>query len=298
MTQSGSFVNTESVYAGISGVRTSVEQYDLGLGLTLSKTYAHLIAPLLMAFTEAEPGKPHPAPWSTVRGGKESDIYVQLHIPSSFKEPDFYDRLGTVWWIIALIRLRGAFRAQVTVIADRPFDKIASQWQSATILPIEISPRQLETEASLMELSAEDLEWIKKIWMPGGHLMGSSALLSDAFQAYDNAGGFQNHNVALLAVWGALEQLFAHSGNELRYRVAANIAAFLEPPGISRLALNNQIKQLYNDRSAVAHGRTLKTSDPWTQTHIIATRVLNKILSEMRVPSEDDLANALFAPQL
>lgn len=289
---------TDSLYAGIAGVRMGVERFELGHGVLLTRTFAHFMAPFLMAFAPSEPGKPHPGPWSAVSDGIGLDIHVQLYVPASFDRVNFFDRLNTVWWITALIRLRGAFRAHVPAIADRPFADIPANWNNARILPVEVLPRSLATESALGELSMDDLQWLKDVWLPGGRLMDSSPSFNDAFQALDSAGGMPTRAVALLAVWGALEHLFSPAKQELRFRVSANIAAYLEPPGPDRLSLHQKLMKLYDARSAVAHGTKLKAPDAWSETYFIANRVLMKMLANERVPSKDDLDGELFAPRI
>lgn len=127
-----------------------------------------------MAFAPAERGKPHPGPWSAVNDGIGLDIHVQLFVPSDFNLPNFFDRLNTVWWITALIRLRGAFRAHVPIIADRAFSEIPENWQKAKMLPIEVLPRQLSAKTALTELSDEDIQWLRNVWISGGRLMDTS----------------------------------------------------------------------------------------------------------------------------
>ena len=83
----------DSLYAGIAGVGLSVERFDLGQGLVLKKTFAHFMAPFLMAFAPAESGKPHPTPWSAVSDGLGLDIHIELHVPATFEQPKFFDRL-------------------------------------------------------------------------------------------------------------------------------------------------------------------------------------------------------------
>lgn len=287
---------TDSLYAGIAGVRIDAEQIELGHGVVLTKTFAHFMAPFLMAFAPAERGKPHPGPWSAVSDGIGLDIHVQLFVPSDFNLPNFFDRLNTVWWITALIRLRGAFCAHVPIIADRAFSEIPKNWQEAKMLPIEVLPRQLSAEKTLTELSDEDIQWLKNVWIPGGRLMDTSTTFNDAFQALDGAGAMPTRAVALLAVWGALEHLFSPAKQELRFRVAANIAAYLERPGRERLNLLQRIMKLYDARSSVAHGTRLKTPEAWSETYTLANRILLKMLATGHVPSRDDLDNELFAP--
>jgi len=45
-----------NLHAGLSGLDLQEPSFDLGCGLTLSKTYAHLMAPFLMAFKPAPKG--------------------------------------------------------------------------------------------------------------------------------------------------------------------------------------------------------------------------------------------------
>lgn len=290
--------STDSLYAGIAGVRMSEERFELGHGLVLTRTFAHFMAPFLMAFAPAEKGKPHPGPWSAVSDGIAFDIHVQLHVPASFDQANFFDRLNTVWWITALVRLRGAFRSHVPVIADRSFADIPANWNDARMLPVEVLPRHLAAESALAELSNDDLQWLKEVWLPGGRLMDNSATFNDAFQALDGAGGMPTPAVALLAVWGALEHLFSPAKQELRFRVSANIAAYLEPPGTGRLNLHQKIMKLYDARSVVAHGTKLKTPDAWSETYALANRVLMKMLANGHAPSKDDLEGELFAPRI
>ncbi|HTE38456.1 MAG TPA: hypothetical protein VK630_18110, partial [Reyranella sp.] len=57
------------VYAAISGLELVAEQFDLGQGIIIRRTFGHLMMPSVMAFAPAKEGEPHPAPWRTVQGG-------------------------------------------------------------------------------------------------------------------------------------------------------------------------------------------------------------------------------------
>lgn len=180
-------------------------------------------------------------------------------------------------------------------MSDRPFSEIPKNRQDATILPVEASPRKLFASPNLTRLTQSDLQWLKNAWIEGGKLMYENSGFNDAFQAMDAAGALPNRAVALLAVWGALEHLFSPAKQELRFRVSANIAAFLEPVGLARLELHRHLMKLYDARSGVAHGTKLKSQDAWVGTYEIANRILLKILSISRVPSKEELENELFA---
>ena len=66
---------TFDLYAGVSGLELAEESFDLGDGVVLSRTYAHLMAPFVMAFKRpAEHDQPHPGPWKSLGGGFAFDI--------------------------------------------------------------------------------------------------------------------------------------------------------------------------------------------------------------------------------
>ena len=53
------------------------------------------MAPFLMAFAPASPGKPHPAPWKPANGGLAIDINAELFLPAACKL-EHLDRLNTI----------------------------------------------------------------------------------------------------------------------------------------------------------------------------------------------------------
>jgi hypothetical protein len=288
----------DPIYAGIAGVKMIPAEFELGHGIVLRKTYAHFMAPFMMAFSPPEKGKPHPAPWSAVSGGLAIDMYLQLHIPKDFEQPNFFDRLNTVWWIAALLRLRGAARVHVPVIAGREFHEVPENCRDTKMLPVEVLPRRQASDNAIQELNESDLIWLRDTWLPGGKLMQTSSVFNDALQAFDGVGSMPSPSVAMVAVWGALEHLFSPAKQELRFRVSANIASFLEPPGDSRLVLHRKIMKLYDARSSVAHGTRLKSEDAWTETMALARKTLMKILEMGSVPSKEDMEKNLFSSSL
>ena len=88
-----------------------------------------------------------------------------------------------------------------------------------------------------------------------------------------------NHTaaLALVAVWGAIERLFSPSNQELSFRVAANIASFLEPAGRERYACFKKVKALYDSRSKAAHGAGEADMMPYAESYAIARRVILKM---------------------
>ena len=60
--------NQHDFWAGLADFILVPERFELGEGVTISQTYAHFMAPFLMAFAPAAQGKPHPAPLETCEG--------------------------------------------------------------------------------------------------------------------------------------------------------------------------------------------------------------------------------------
>lgn len=283
------------LYAGLHGVKIGDEQFDFGHGIVLSRTYAHLMAPFLMAFAPAKPGEPHPAPWAPASGGFAYDIYAELYIPRDLILPDWFDRLNTVWWFAALVRMIAAPHATVPVIASSPFSEGAQRAERTEFWPVEVAHKRIViAHPSDETLTHEQLNWVKKHWLSGGRLMRKSREFNFAFQAFDQMAATANAALYLVALWSALEALFSPAHAELRFRVSALIAVFLEPPGAARLALQKKSAKLYDARSKIVHGDTDPEIDALVETYKLAKRVLTKMIEDNHVPTRKELEASLF----
>ncbi|HJT79213.1 MAG TPA: hypothetical protein VJ739_18600 [Gemmataceae bacterium] len=282
------------VYGGFAGAPLRVDHYDLGRGITLSRTYAHLMAPFVMAFAPAEPGQPHPAPWRAAKGGFGFDVLGQVHVPRDFAPPRWFDRLNTVWWFVALLRFRASPYLLVPVLANRPFAE-AVEDDDIHFWPAEVEQRLLIVERDApREILIADLDWIKLHWWDAGRMMRDSGEFNLLFQACAQCIFTRNPALALLSLWGALEGMFSPAKTELRFRVSANIAAFLEAPGPGRLELQMKVAKLYDARSQAAHGGTDLPDIALADTYALTKRVLTKVIETNHVPSREDLDAALF----
>ena len=281
------------LYGGIAGAELPVDAFDLGHEVVLSKTYAHLMAPFMMAFTRAPPGKHHPGPWRAAKGGFGFDIVAQIHIPSDFSVPDWFDKLNTIWWLAALLRFRAAHSVTVPVVASDAFAK-GRETEDIEFWPIEIDPHRLQMIVKPSIMLEDDLCWVRDHWIDAGRLLQQSKQFNLLFQSLDQSLFARNTSLALLSLWSALEAMFSPARTELRFRVSANIAAYLEMRGPRRLALQKRTAKLYDARSAVAHGTSQREDPAFKDTYDLVRRVLMRILSENHVPTRDELEQMLF----
>ena len=290
----------QDLYAGLSDVMLLPERFELGEGVILSQTYAHLMAPFLMAFAPATAGKAHPAPWKPAAGGFSIDITAELFLPAAF-HLEHLDRLNTIWWITALLRLKATALIYVPVISSDRFRSIPAIEQEPEFLPAEIFTHRILPENQLNpRLGTSELEWLRANWQESSTLLANEQF-SNAFQAVDQSIWGRSPALALVAVWGGLEQLFSSSNQELSFRVSANIAAYLEPPGRERYKCFKKIRALYDHRSKAAHGdtRTNSTdSSHYVESFGVARRVFLKMVETRHVPEKRELEGRLFGDEI
>lgn len=286
-------------FAGLAGTSLDIDTFDLGHGVTISKTFAHLTAPFLMAFAPAEPGKPHPAPWVAVSGGLAFDIQVQLHVPLSLEsEREIMLPQFVAWWITALIRFRVGQWVVLPVISSHPFSEAKDVGKEAKFYLIEAENRVLELNSrSRSTLTKVDLAWIRRHWFDCAKLGTKNSNFQLLVEAVDQSMFARYEDLALLWLWGGIEALFSPAKTELRFRISSAIACFLEPAGLSRMSLQKTVAKLYDSRSDAAHGR--KSSPPkFQETYELARRITMKIIEDNHIPTHTELEAKLFGAEI
>jgi len=285
--------NSIDLYAGLYGLFPVPESFELGHGVVISRTYAHLFAPFTLAFSPAAPGKPHPGPWKTAKGGLALDITAQLFLPATTSIRQL-NRLNTVWWLVALLRLHASTSIAVPVISSDSFASTPHIKHEPQFWPMEIhTPRLFPEDPKGQSVDTLELQWLGDNWHEAAALLENEDF-SGAFQSVDASLWSHTPVLGLVGVWGALERLFSPSVAELSFRVSANIAAFLEAPGRARYALFKKVKGLYDSRSKAAHGSGEDDLAPYAETYSIARRALLKMIEARHVPSKKELEANLF----
>jgi hypothetical protein len=274
------------LYGGLSGLTLEPNRFELGQGVVISVTYAHLMSHFVMAFAPAPPGKPHPGPWKPTTGsGAEFDVTAELFVPRTCN-CRYLDNLNLIWWIVALLRLRAATSICVPVVSSHSFSTIPTIQEQPLLGTMEIRGMPLRAEERVnSRVGIPELEWIKSHWEPASALLSNDDFQT-AFDAVDFSNWHSSPQLGLLALWGALERLFSPSTQELRFRVSANIASYLENRGTERRTLFKRITKLYDLRSAAAHGSGESDIIPYQETYGIARRAILRMIETRHVPTK------------
>ncbi len=286
-----------NIHAGLSGLELEVEVFDFGEGIALTRTYAHLMAPFMMAFTRAPAGGHHPGPWKAASGGSAFDVSAQLLIPAHIEEK-FGSKMEVALTFLFLLRLGVNPATTLPVFSNHPFASLPQVRDNDTqLLPFEIQRRHFPLGVVGGRANASALDWVKDRWQVTHRLIGQSTEFSLAVDAIDTGQFVQNPALTLVSLWGALEALFSPSTSELKFRVSSLIAAFLESPGKRRHTLQKEIAKLYDKRSAAAHGKPKHEAEDVLETFNLLRRVLIEIINHGYVPKKEQLESLLFGSE-
>ncbi len=273
-------------YGGFSGVELGVDCFELGHGVILKKTYAHIMSHQMMAFKPPPtPKSHHPAPWQAVNGGWSYDIYFEIFVPDDVPGLETARAEEILWFLAAIFRLNFYPFIEVRAVSNHSFNDIALKGQDTIIHPAEIRPRMIyRSKTEMPKLTIEMLETIKDNWIDTIQFIKSSELLASSFRAFDDATVVGNPSSSLLLLWGGLEQLFSPNKSELRFRVAINLASFLEPRGNERLNLYKKIQKLYGARCSAAHSASNIELGTLADTHRLMWQAIYTILKRRIIP--------------
>ena len=304
------------VYAGISGVDRDFESLDLGDGILLSKTSAHVLVPYMVVFDSDQSGKsgrsdvvtesflredPDGSKWEDVTkktevipAHREYAIAAQLHFPATLLSDWGDDRILLIRWIIAMLRIWSVPIASVPLVANVSFGA-PLETNERLLLPFETESRGIYLEMSSGRSQSPDrLSWVRECWKPGFELAKQHKELYLAVQAIDQAHFVHDWALGVLLIWAALEGLFSPSRSELQFRISALISSYLEPSGHQRRTLHKQLIKLYEERSTAAHRRSPIDRRVFFESMQLLRRIIIKMISDSRVPSKDDLEASLF----
>jgi hypothetical protein len=142
-TQSPPTSEHSNLYGRLSGASLTIPEFRICEGLEIRKTYAHLTAPYVLAFAPpAHPGTHHPGPWKSAHEGLGFDITAEIFLAEDC-QPTNFDRVNTLWWTLALLRLATGLPLRMPVISDTAFSDAANSPGEPTFWTVEMPPDQL-----------------------------------------------------------------------------------------------------------------------------------------------------------
>jgi hypothetical protein len=286
--------HAEGYYAGFAGLQFHENWHplELGEGLTIQRTFAHLMQTNIVAFKPpAAPDSHHAGPWKPATRHAGWDVHAELFIPPSYKPPHGLTHREVAGCIAAMIRLACEPNVRFLLESNYSFSAGPGMDDRMRIEPIESMPQY--TALRLADVDAVNpghrLTWVRDHWSHAVRLMGTHADFRTAMDTFAMSIFIPNHGTTLVALWGALEALFSPSTSELRFRVSILIASYLHPPGADRATMQKEIFDLYDKRSAAAHGKPKHRIDHLVQTFNIIKLVLIKMIEAHEVPTKDAL---------
>lgn len=279
-----------ALYGGVAGISMNGPPIEIAPGATLSSAYTHVMSPYILAFKRPDGRGPHPPTWRTARGGGLGfDVEVQFALAEGSR-PTNFDRLNTVWWLLALLRLHHAVGIHVPIISDTPFNEAVNTSREPIFWPMEMGPSRLRFDdpKTSKEISPDTLDWLRTNFVRGSELMKDSGF-NLAFRALDSAHGSTMPGNAMLLIWSALEALLRPGQPNTTQKLCASIATYLEPSPSLRDRLFQDVKRLYEVRGQITHAAEHPTFDDVVASFAIARRCFLRALELTAVPDSGAL---------
>ena len=278
-----------ALFGGIAGAALAVDELEVCRGLVLRRTYAHLMSPYILALRRPErPGEHHPGPWKPAHGGIWLDVEMEVALARGVR-PTSFDRLNTLWWTLALLRLVSGAALRMPVVCDTALSEAPQSAVQPRIWPVETLPRQLRTVREPPEVLDEGhLRPVRDLFATGARLMNDAAF-ARAFQAFDGAIWAHSAGSALVTLWAALETLIRPGRSRITKRLAACVAALLEPPGAERQRLFQRVESLYEARGGSAHASRTPEAEQLVSSFEIARRTFIACMERGALPDVEQL---------
>lgn len=285
---------TAKHYAALSELFMTDQSFDLGNEVTIRIAYAHMFANHMLAYAPAQPGKPSPGPWKATRGGNWHDITAELSIPV-----DGVPGLGSFHEIaravLLVIRLGINPATYLSATSNKSFFAHSQASDpDAWVQPVETELRRFPLAVDDGKVNADRAAWLSDRWPTTARLIRQSPEFALAADALAIGQYVHRTSLVMVAIWAALEALFSPSNSELRFRVSALIASFLEPPGERRRSRVKEIGKLYDKRSSAAHGKSSHENTDLLASFNLLGEVLRRMVDQGRVPTKAELEGLLF----
>lgn len=276
------------LYAAFTGLSVN-DRIEISSGLWLDQTFAHVMAPFILAFSPAEGGKPHPGPWKSASGGIAVDVYTQATLEEGSNVGAF-DRLNSIWFFAALLRLRVSDTIRVPFISDTSLSA-ATRGPEPVFWPVEIYgvSKVRQFHASIDPMA--DILWVSRNIMQGAALMTDEGF-SLSIQSNDRAYQADSLATAMVLFWSSLEALFRPGSQEITKTLSSMIATYLSDNPSVRDRTFQEVKALYKVRGDMIHAARIPNRTSVERTAEIARRALMRSIEEKQLPEGGRLLKA------
>lgn len=279
-------LHADALFGGITGFPLPMQGFEVMSGLTLTRTYAHLSAAFILAFSPpAKPTAPHPGPWAAI-DAKSLTILVEAKLDAG-SSPLGFDRLNTLWFLLALLRLRLALPLQMIAVADRPFQEVPRNTETANVLPVELNLSHLLTAPPRLPTEV-DLVWVRDNIEKAARLM-KEPIFNRTMQTLDHAVAIQSSGAGIVIAWAAVETLIRPGSRQITDRLCRALAAYLNPPGPTRDRAFNEIAACYAARGGAVHAGDLPEADEFHAAFRLARAAIIQCIEDGQLPDIDAL---------
>jgi hypothetical protein len=197
-------------------------------------------------------------------------------------------------YLISALRVKSKANLLIPAVASCSWSTIAAlSDNSCQALLLEDVP---QARLTLTTITAADLDWtadnltkFAEVAQDAEHF----ALANDAFCTHAHC---PNLRVETAQLWAGVEAIFKVE-QELRFRLAAYVAALLEPRGEERKKLYDKVKKMYDLRSKAVHGVKIKDEilkEHIAEVRVLLSRIMTTIVESGKMPSDRDFDLKLF----
>jgi len=192
----------KTLYVGIAGVQLDSEKINLGEGIILSKTEAHVFSNNFLSFGPKSKSGYYKAPWRVVLGGQDSYLNSQLLIPSNLST-DSIIQLKIVRSVLFLIRIHINPNAQVVAYSPISFTEIDQICDaSVSVYPGDFRNKALRVTSKTNLITESNSKWIATHWRTVFDFIQTNGIFDLAVATIDNAQYTQNTGLTMVSISG------------------------------------------------------------------------------------------------
>lgn len=253
-----------------ANLRTPV---DVGNGLRLEPTYAHVFAHPMLAVKPPEPGKHHPAPWTIVNSsGLVETAKVQLIVECpTDREAIFQARA-----VVSLLRLTAGTPIRSPILSKMSFDRIADGEKCDYVSEFEPPLRWDVPDYDLDDIASELPDYLSRL-----HKHRHSDRFTKAFGLLDSMWWNPSLSAQMIAIWSAAETLLQPGRQSMTKELAKLVRSSLGTTPSDGDRYYNEVIRLCAARGSAAHaGREPEPLDVQDSHGIARALLINAIHGE------------------